>query len=204
VWLDGVYAGAADDFDGQPDFLYLEPGVYQLEFRLNGYETYGVDLDVSPGERVNLRSDMRRTVSDVRTFGPSRGPMASSRMFEPGGRAVEPRERSGAAIASDGDNRRIVSGQIHEEPRADGAERMPASGGNVARLRIQVTPDDSVVYLDDRLLGTGEELSARSRGVRTTAGKHSIRVIRPGFKMKALEVEAVGGRTTDVVIVLER
>lgn len=105
---------------------------------------------------------------------------------------------------SDSDNRRDVSGQIHEEPRAGRTEPMPASGGNVARLRIQVTPGDAAVYLDGRLLGTGEDLSARSRGVRTTAGKHSIRVTRPEFKMKALDVEVVGGKTIDVVIVLER
>ena len=36
VWLDGKYVGTADDFDGYPDFLYLEPGAYHLEFRLPG------------------------------------------------------------------------------------------------------------------------------------------------------------------------
>src|SRR5579864_3086258 len=37
VYLEGRYIGSAEDFDGSQDFLYLRPGDYTLEFRLEGY-----------------------------------------------------------------------------------------------------------------------------------------------------------------------
>lgn len=88
VWLDGVYLGIADDFDGQPDFLYLKPGRYRLEFRFQGYETYGIDLEARQGQKVSFDKDMPRLAGSGKldAFDPPRKPMPYGRVFEPGGK----------------------------------------------------------------------------------------------------------------------
>ena len=59
VFLDGKYIGTADDFDGIPDFLYLGPGKYHLEFRLPNYQTFATDLDVARGQQVRLDEKLK-------------------------------------------------------------------------------------------------------------------------------------------------
>ena len=73
-----------------------------------------------------------------------------------------------------------------------------------ARLRFRVSPDDAVVYLDDKYLGAGDEFAAYPRGVVTEPGTHTIVVARPGFKDKTVEVTARAGSPIDVVVDLER
>ncbi|MFN3414282.1 MAG: hypothetical protein ACK42L_09510, partial [Thermoanaerobaculum sp.] len=60
VFLDGQLIGTADDFDGNPDYLYLRPGRYTLEFSLPGYETRGVQIDAEPGRFFPLDFELAR------------------------------------------------------------------------------------------------------------------------------------------------
>ncbi len=200
VWLDGQYIGTADDFDGQPDFLYVKPGSYRVEFRAAGYEVYAVDLDVSSGQRVNLGTRMRRGPGDeYRSIGPPRGPASglppAGRMFEPGGRAVAQRDPNVAALDDSAGY-----------DRASRGTRLGSTmeGADMGRLRIHVTPDDAAVYLDDRLLGTAEDLAANIRGVRTSEGEHTIVVTRPGYVTKTMPVRALAASAVDVTIALEK
>lgn len=193
VWLDGVYIGTADDFDGYPDYLYLKPGSYRLEFRYQGFETYGINLDARPGQKANLDKDMPRLAGrgKLDPFDPVRKPMPYGRLFESGGKPASlaaPRREDGW------------------EPRAQQAEKtpLPPLAANQGSFRILALPDDAAVYLDDRLVGMAEELSANSRGVRAAAGPHTVTVARPGFKTKTLDVEAVAGKAVNVVVELEK
>ena len=193
VWLDGVYIGTADDFDGYPDYLYLKPGSYRLEFRYQGYETYGINLDARSGQKVNLDKDMPELASrgKAEPFDPARKPMPYGRLFEPGGKPASlaaPRREDG------------------EEPRTNLAEKtpLPPLAANQGILRILVLPDDAAVYLDDRMIGMAEELSANSRGVRAGIGPHTVAVMRPGFKTKTFDVEVIAGKAVNVVVELEK
>ena len=80
----------------------------------------------------------------------------------------------------------------------------PRPAGNRARMRFQVTPADAAVYVDDRYLGPGEDLSANARGVVTQPGTHTITVARPGYKPKTVDVNAHIGTPVDVVVELEK
>ncbi|HEY4230235.1 MAG TPA: carboxypeptidase-like regulatory domain-containing protein, partial [Thermoanaerobaculia bacterium] len=50
----------ADDFDGYPDFLYLAPGKYKLEFQLDGFETQTADIDAHGGARYTLNNKLHK------------------------------------------------------------------------------------------------------------------------------------------------
>ena len=52
VFIDGYYAGRVDDFDGTFQSLRLEPGEYQVEIVLPGYEPLAFDVRISPGQKT--------------------------------------------------------------------------------------------------------------------------------------------------------
>lgn len=73
VYLDGQYIGAADDFAGDPNYLSLRPGSYRLEFRLEGYESLGIDIDAEPGAKIEVHKKLPRTPGAKR-YGPHEAP----------------------------------------------------------------------------------------------------------------------------------
>ena len=58
ISLDGVVMGTADDFDGFPEFLVVEPGSHRVRARCEGYKTYEVTVNLGPGQQVNLNKRM--------------------------------------------------------------------------------------------------------------------------------------------------
>jgi hypothetical protein len=60
VYVNGYYAGIADDFDGIFQRLYLPAGGHDLDFRLDGYATYRQSVYVSPGDSRLITHVMRR------------------------------------------------------------------------------------------------------------------------------------------------
>jgi hypothetical protein len=91
-----------------------------------------------------------------------------------------------------------------DEGRADVRPGAASRPSNLTRLRLRISPDDAVVYLDDRYLGAGDDLAAYARGVVTEPGTHTISVVRPGFKTKTVTVTARAGSPTEVVVDLEK
>ncbi|NOZ12542.1 MAG: PEGA domain-containing protein [Acidobacteria bacterium] len=58
ISLDGVVVGTADQFDGFPRFLVVNPGKHEITARKTGYRTYRVKVAVAPGQQVNLNKVM--------------------------------------------------------------------------------------------------------------------------------------------------
>jgi hypothetical protein len=219
VYLDGRYIGTADDFDGYPDFLYLQPGKYQLEFRLEGFESQTVPIQARAGGRYKLDNKLKK-VPGAKQYGSYDTPEPEGGLQRYWGKAKEagagdvplgPEAGSGAT----GDWR----GQNAPPPPQGGTEMPPAGTGEptggtaisaapapTARARIQfrIEPGDAVVYLDDHFAGTGEELSSLSRGLIVAPGAHKIVVSRPGYGTEASQVEVTPERPQLVEITLEK
>jgi hypothetical protein len=54
VFADGYYAGIVDDFDGVFQHLELEAGSHQIEIRIQGQPPLRYDVNVQPGQTLNL------------------------------------------------------------------------------------------------------------------------------------------------------
>ena len=248
VFLDGTYVGAADDFDGIPDYLYLEPGKYRLEFRHPSYETLVKEIQVRRGQEVRLDDDLKLLPGKTRmgSFDPEHRGTPLGRVFGKPDREERGRDRTGRFEARDRtEPRKGADVEDREEledrddeveeldeldeldadddpdedlpaparpapdarPSRPGAPRPPADEAaplERGRLRFDVEPEDAAVYVDDRYVGTGEELGGLRRGFPVKAGKHTVTVVRPGYAAKTMEVEAKPGAVIDVVIELDK
>jgi len=60
VYVDGYYAGVADDFDGVFQRLYTSPGGHAVTLRLNGYRTITRNIYVRPDSTYKLRETMEK------------------------------------------------------------------------------------------------------------------------------------------------
>jgi hypothetical protein len=229
VYLDGVYIGIADDFDGYPDYLYLRKGHYRLEFRLEGYETKLVELDARPGAKFDIGEKLSKIPGAKqygsyetpplpggvqRFFGRKKGsgsesftapeapndvvPNPDSRYTEPSGQSQEGSDPSESGGAPPPDSWRDQPGASGSTPAA------PGTRARATRLTIHAEPPDSAVYLDDRFVGTAEEVAGQLRGFRVSPGVHTVTVSRPGYKDQTVEVTVGSGRTESVEIELER
>ena len=52
VYIDGRYVGRAREFDGYPDYLWLDAGTHQVEFYREGFGTVTREYTVHAGELI--------------------------------------------------------------------------------------------------------------------------------------------------------
>ena len=58
IYVNGYYAGVADDFDGVFQRLYLPAGVHEIELYLTGHQSHREVVRLAPGETFELRHQM--------------------------------------------------------------------------------------------------------------------------------------------------
>lgn len=214
VYLDGTYIGSADDFDGFPDYLYLEPGRYKIEFRHPTYETVSKEVEAREGRGFRFEDEMkllplkkRLDVVDPEDRGTPLGRVfgkpEAAESARTGRHQVRAEEVELDELEDVDEPEEVEDEDVVEAPAAPEADEdvVPAERG---RLRFEVEPADAAVYLDDRYIGTGEELAGLDRGLPVTPGKHTVTVVRPGRTTRSVEVEAKPGVARDVVVRLEK
>ncbi len=58
VYVDGVLQGLADDFDGEPTYLKVEPGLRRVELRKAGFKTWRMELQVDAQGRQTITAKL--------------------------------------------------------------------------------------------------------------------------------------------------
>lgn len=188
VWVDGHKVGVADDFDGFPDYLWLEKGTYDVVFYLPGYKTIARQYSIYPGLVIDVEDRMEQGEA---THPLDLGPKTHERRDE---RLRRDRERAEEL------------GQLQGEAPAwrDRGDEAPLDArAEPARLVLAIEPEDASVYLDGRFLGTGGELARLRAGLVVDAGEHTLQVVRPGREEQARRFQVESGGELRLEVRLE-
>jgi hypothetical protein len=234
VYLDRTLIGTADDFDGHPDFLYLKRGRYSIEFRLDGFETQTIEIQARPGRKLQINESLKKISGakqygsyepvepegGVRRFWGKRRDRTEPFEDEDEIYGANPDRRERDRDEDEGDDEDEADSRRTEperrrddwregrrpresvEKRQESVEKRQESQD--ARLRLLVEPADAAVYLDDRFVGTAEEINSLRRGISVSAGKHTVTVSRPGFEDRTVAVEVDAGETEELKVELKR
>lgn len=230
VWLDGRYAGTVDDFDGFPEYLWLDRGTYDLVLYLDGYKTIARQITVRPGsvmsiddrlergesvrpedlatkthdrrdERIRSEEERREEIAR-RDRDRDRDDMADWR--ERARRRMEERDRYERDRDEDRDRDARDEEAEEDEEDEDREERSGSSDiGDIGRLRLDILPSDASVYVDGRFVGTGSDVQRMRDGLRLEPGEHRIAVVRPGHRAEEREFTVGRGQSVEMDIELE-
>jgi PEGA domain len=193
VFLNGELIGVVDDFDGYPDYLYLEPGHYTIEFRLGGYTSNKVEIDAQPGRYVPIKFKLERIPGEKAT------PWYDRPEGLPVGRIFGPAQSGQGAAAKSGPDTSLRP-EFRQPPQAPSRT---APTGEWASLEVHVSPPNAAVYVDGTMVGTAGELGRLERGLAVRAGKHRIEVLAPGYASKTIDVEVREGQRQQVIVELD-
>lgn len=173
VFVDGYYAGEADDFDGMFQRLYVAPGRHDISFKLEGFRTHRVRVYLTEDHTIKIRHDMERGAGEETVEDLSEG------------REDPPYRVSDAPPGREG------------RPYEDRRDARDARDSGA--LRLDVRPDDASIYVDGEFYGTAR----RAGIINLAPGRHRIEVVRPGRRTVEREVEIQAGRTETLAIDLE-
>jgi hypothetical protein len=181
VYVDGYYAGIADDFDGIFQRLNVPPGRHDITLKLEGYRTHRFRVYVPVNDTIKIHHEMVRgsgeetdeVVGEPQQYLDERG-----------------RER---------DTERDAERDDHYARRDEGREddRDDADAGT---LRLELRPSDASVYVDGEFRGSGR----RAESLRLAPGRHRLEVVRPGYRTVERDIDVRPREDTRVEIELGR
>jgi hypothetical protein len=195
VFVDGERVGIVDEFDGFPTFLWLPRGTYDVVFYREGYRTLARQYSIYAGQVIDVNDRLERGDSVRPEDLPSRSTVNREQ------RLRRNQEREDAARRREDWRERDRSDAYDDayEPDDDDED----TPGAMARLRLQVTPDDASLYLDGNFLGSAREIAQLSAGLVVPAGSHRLEVVRPGYRPEEVEFDGEAGEELDLEIDLE-
>lgn len=188
VYVDGYYAGIADDFDGIFQRLNVSPGRHDITFKLEGYGSHTFSIYANRNQTLKLRFDMVRGNTDTRdSIGEPNDP-----------RADRDRDRGREMELEDDSTRSPETGEVDTD-RSARLRGAPTRDAGLGTLTLDVAPGDASVYVDGEFYGKASQVSR----VELPAGRHRIEVVRPGYRTEEADVD-VDGEPQRVVVKLQR
>ncbi len=152
VFVDGYYAGIADDFNGRSQRLRLPPGRHEIVLKLEDYRTHRIKVYVPAGQPLSIHYRMAKAKGE------------DAEDLTPEGYLDGARGR--------GDRHGSFAGPAPDRAPDDvaGGERDESGGPGGGELRLSVRPGDAVIYVDGEFRGPGRQ----ARRLELPPGRHSI------------------------------
>lgn len=193
VYVDGYYAGIADDFDGLLQRLSVPPGRHEITLKLDGYRTHRFRVYVPIGETIKIHHVMERGT------GEDTDEVVGEEPNRRDDRNAPPPYDDRRPEARDRDDRRDRDDQAGRRERDDPGED-DRDDADAASVRLDLRPADASVYVDGEFRGAGRRVET----LRLAPGRHRLEVVRPGYRTVEREIDVRAGEETRVQIDLGR
>ena len=194
VFVDGDFAGEADDFDGWWQRLEVEPGRHRLTFRAPGFAPYVVDVSVAPGRDVHIKYQMvpgQDQIAELEMRLPPEESEGRDR-YKPRDpyRRSDPRKYDDRDRQYDRDepNDRDEQYERYRTDRDRYNEGQRQNESNRQSLVLLVEPSDATVYIDGNYYGTANDNGGGEIQVLLPEGVHRVEVVRPGYASASQDV----------------
>jgi len=180
VFLDGQYMGVADDFDGFPQYLSVEPGKHVLRFEMEGRMSVTRSVRVPRGAVLDLDFTLPK--------GSGEAPSST------GEEEIVVPESPPAAAPSEEAEPGVPQGSVENSP----------DEGEPGFIRLKISPPDASVYIDGKFVGSAATLSRLHGDMRLKSGSHEVEVVRPGYRAARRDVRIFAGDRITVEMSLEK
>lgn len=180
VYVDGYYAGVADDYDGIFQRLTVSPGRHDITLKYEGYKTHTFKVYANRDQTLKLRYDMVKGSGDSEESLGEEGPAENRRDFE---------------------SNRSANGGTEDRRGPDGAPRyVPPTSRERGTVSFEITPDDASIYVDGEFYGKAGDLPTLELPV----GTHRVEIVRPGYKTDEREIRVEQRRNEAIRVRLEK
>ncbi len=187
VYVDEARAGVVDDFDGISQRLYLPPGKYEIEVRLDGYKTHRVSVLVTAGNTYKIRGQLE--------------PLTAAELEETGD---APQAHAVARTPAPADERTTSPATPTEAPAQKGYRSDRPDYGAV---RIEANPNElrreARVYVDGAEAGNVDDFDGLFQSLNLPAGKQQLEVRLNGYRTFRQKIFVSPGRTHKIRLRME-
>lgn len=192
VFVDGYFAGTADDFDGVFQRLHIEPGEHEIVIYLEGHRPFSQRFYLQPGKAFNIRHTMEplgpgEAAPPRPQTAPSPGRAAGPR-YDDGGPGGPPVARGAGAGRGAGGGR--------------GRQGGPATAEGFGSLSLRVQPADAQVLID------GEVWQGSLEGERLViqlgAGTHHVEIRKDGYRNYLTDIPIGNGQVRTLNVALTK
>ena len=185
VYVDGYYAGIADDFDGIFQRLSIPPGRHEITLKLDGYRTHKFRVYVPVDQTIKIHHIMERGTGE-----------ATDEVVGEEEYRRDDRDRDNDRSGGYDDRNRRNPGDEDRYGRDEDAR----DNAEAATVRLDLKPSDASVYVDGEFRGSGRNAET----LRLAPGRHRLEVVRPGYRTVEREIDVRPGDNPRVEIELSR
>ncbi|MGH9241269.1 MAG: PEGA domain-containing protein [Vicinamibacterales bacterium] len=192
VFVDGYFAGTADDFDGVFQRLNIEPGEHEIVIYLEGHRPFSQRFYLQPGKSFNIRHTME-------PLGPGEAAPPRPQTAPLPGRAGGPRYDNGGPV---GPPEARGAGAGRGAGGGRGRQGGPAVAEGFGSLSLRVQPADAQVLID------GEVWQGSLEGERLViqlgAGTHHVEIRKDGYRNYRTDIPIGNGQVRTLNVALTK
>lgn len=215
VYIDGRYAGRADEFANGKKLLPVSAADHTLRIEAEGYQTAVVDLKINPLQTLDITqrlAEASRTSSAGSAAPPSSSnPARESKRIAPPLRQPylgqpAPRSLAQGKASMAPRNEWPPAPQAPTDKSVNKAATEKAEGAQFGRIIVKFdkATQEAAVYIDGRLIGETDPSNPEFMVNDVPAGTHTVEVTKPGFEDFRGEVAVRSNQTSTLKVVLRQ
>jgi hypothetical protein len=190
VFVDGYFAGTADDFDGVFQRLNIEPGEHEIVIYLEGHRPFSQRFYLQPGKSFNIKHTME-------PLGPGEAAPPRPQNAPLQGRGAGPRGQAGP-YPPDSRGPAAARGTGGGRGRAGG----PATAEGFGSLALRVQPTDAQVLIDGEVWQGS--LDGERLVIQLGAGMHHVEIKKDGYRSYLTDITVGNGQTRTLNVALTK